>query len=99
MFSLVRYAVGAVFTVVILWAFFFIPVGGRRTLWQHTQRIVGTQEAQDLGHDLSRAGHDVADRVEREVVPMFGARDGGAADASEGSMASPTPGRRRARTP
>ncbi|MEZ4407100.1 MAG: hypothetical protein R3A52_11560 [Polyangiales bacterium] len=71
MFGLLRYALSAVVTVVLLWAFFFIPVGGRLTLWQHTRRIMGTPEAQELGTDLRRAGHDVSDQVRRDVIPTL----------------------------
>lgn len=69
MFALARYALSAVVTVVLLWGYFFIPVGGHRTLWEHTRRIMGTPEAQELGGDVRRAGSDVADRVRRDVIP------------------------------
>jgi len=67
----VRWAVSSLCTLVGLWVFFFVPIGGTRTLWEHTRRIVGTPEARELGQDLGRASGQVADRVRREVIPTL----------------------------
>lgn len=66
-----RWAISSVTTLVGLWVFFFVPIGGTRTLWDHTRRILGTPEAQELGTDLGRASTQVADRVRREVIPTL----------------------------
>ncbi len=83
MIRLLRWAATGVVSLVLLWAFFYVPVGGGRTLWEHTRRIAGTPEARDLGHDLDRARIDVANKVRDEVIPTLVATgDAGARDAS-----------------
>ncbi len=39
---------------VLTYLFFFVPLG-RRTMWEHVRRIAATDEAQDLGEDVSTA--------------------------------------------
>lgn len=92
-----RWAISSVTTLVGLWVFFFVPIGGTRTLWDHTRRILGTPEAQELGSDLGRASTQVADRVRREVIPTLstlgadaGVRRGGdAATRAAGAAVGP----------
>lgn len=71
MFRPLRWIASALSTLVGLYVFFFVPIGGPRTLWDHTRRIMGTPEAQELGRDLHHAGEQVADRVQHEVVPTL----------------------------
>ena len=64
---------------VLCYLFFFVPLG-RRTMWEHVQRIAATDEAQDLSEDVSsasdRAGAAVREKI-REVTLDAG-RDAGA---------------------
>lgn len=78
MTRLIRWALSALVTLVLLWTFFFIPVGGgSRTLWDHTRRIWSTPEAQDLRQDIDRAGQQVATKIRDEVIPTVLSGDGG----------------------
>ena len=45
-----------------LYLFFEVPLG-RRTLYEHSRRIVATEPAQELGEDLETAGTTLHDRV------------------------------------
>ena len=45
-----------------LYLFFEVPLG-RRTLYEHCQRIAATEPAQELGEDLQSAGGQLHDRV------------------------------------
>jgi hypothetical protein len=45
-----------------LYLYFEVPLG-RRTLYEHCQRIAATEPAQDLGDDLRTAGDTLHDRV------------------------------------
>ncbi|MBL8604272.1 MAG: hypothetical protein JNK72_20255 [Myxococcales bacterium] len=87
----VRWALSTLSTLVGLWVFFFVPVGGPRTLWDHTRRILGTPEARELGHDLGNASNQVADRMRREVIPtLMNLDDGGLRDAAvDGAVGAP----------
>lgn len=84
MTRLIRWAFSTLATLVLLWAYFFVPVGGNgRTLWEHTRRIWATPEAQDLRRDIDHAGNQVATKIRDEVIPTvlstdagFGRRDG-----------------------
>ncbi len=69
MVRLVRWAGSLLGSILALYTFFFVPLGGSRTLWEHTRRIARTPEAQDLGRDLGRAGHDAASKLAREAWP------------------------------
>lgn len=84
MFRPLRWIVSGLTTLIGLWVFFFVPIGGTRTLWDHTRRIMGTPEAQELGHDLHRASEQVADRVQHEVIPTLLAHGDAGVDASHG---------------
>ena len=78
MTRLIRWAVSSFASLLLLWAYFFVPLGGsQRTLWDHTRRIWSTPEAQDLRHDIDRAGHQVATKVRDEVIPTLLATDAG----------------------
>lgn len=56
---------------VLAYLFFFVPLG-RRTLWEHTQRIAATDEAQDLGADVSTATDRVETAVREKLTPDGG---------------------------
>ncbi len=73
MFRVGRWIASSLSTLVFLYVFFEVPVGGTRTLWQHAQRIMATPEAHDLGTDLRSAGDQVAHRVRTEVIPALAA--------------------------
>lgn len=78
MFRLGRWIVSSLVTLVVLYAYFFVPIGGTRTLWDHTRRIIATPEAHELGHDIRNAGDQVATKIRREVIPtVMSALDGG----------------------
>ncbi len=94
MTRLIRWAASSLLTLVLLWAFFFVPVGGgQRTLWDHTRRIWATPEAQDLRQDIDRAGHQVATKIRDEVIPTVLATDAGtrARDAAGAGVISRRP--------
>lgn len=79
MTRLFRWAISSFASLLLLWAYFFVPLGGgQRTLWDHTRRIWSTPEAQDLRHDIDRAGHQVATKIRDEVIPTVLATDAGA---------------------
>lgn len=84
MFRLGRWIVSSLVTLIVLYAYFFVPIGGTRTLWDHTRRIIATPEAHELGHDIRSAGDQVATKIRREVIPtVVSALDGGVqADAA-----------------
>ena len=69
MFRATRWIVSSLVTLLALYAYFFVPIGGTRTLWDHTRRILGTTEAHELGDDLRTAGDRVATKIRREVIP------------------------------
>ncbi|MFO0626769.1 MAG: hypothetical protein U0325_14235 [Polyangiales bacterium] len=78
MTRMIRWAASSLVSLVLLWAYFFVPIGGsQRTLWDHTRRIWSTPEAQDLRHDIDRAGHQVATKIRDEVIPTVLATDAG----------------------
>lgn len=56
---------------VLAYLFFFVPLG-RRTLWEHVQRIAATDEAQDLGEDVSTATDRVETAVREKLAPDAG---------------------------
>ena len=72
----IKWAFSIVASVVMLWVFFFVPIGSR-TLFDHVKRIAGTPEARDLGHDIQRAGEQVYDRARTELREGFATGDGG----------------------
>lgn len=81
MTRLIRWAVSSFASLLLLWAYFFVPLGGsQRTLWDHTRRIWSTPEAQDLRTDIDRAGHQVATKIRNEVIPTVLATDAGVRD-------------------
>lgn len=81
MFRAGRWIVSSLFTLVVLYAYFFVPIGGTRTLWEHTRRILGTPEAHELGHDIRSASDQVATKIRREVIPsVLSGFDGGLRD-------------------
>lgn len=84
MLRVARWILSSLVTLVVLYAYFFVPLGGTRTLWEHTRRILGTPEARELGSDLRTASDRVATRIRREVIPAVISRhDAGArADAA-----------------
>jgi hypothetical protein len=51
---------------VLGYLFFFVPLG-ERTLWEHTRRIAATDEAQELGDDVSVAGERVETAVREKL--------------------------------
>lgn len=69
MFRALRWIGSSLVSLAMLYAFFFVPLGGTRTLWDHTRRILGTPEAHELGEDIRSAGDRVATKIRREVVP------------------------------
>lgn len=78
MTRMIRWVASSLATLVLLWAFFFVPLGGgRRTLWDHTRRIWSTPEAQELRTDIDRAGHQVATKIRDEVIPTVLSTDAG----------------------
>jgi hypothetical protein len=79
MTRMIRWAASSLVSLVLLWAYFFVPIGdSQRTLWDHTRRIWSTPEARDLRHDIDRAGHQVATKIRDEVIPTVLATDAGA---------------------
>lgn len=52
--------------LVVLFVYFFVPVG-RFTLFEHTQRIADTEPAQELGRELGTAGESLRDRAVEEL--------------------------------
>jgi hypothetical protein len=84
MFRVARWIVSSLVTLLALYAYFFVPIEGDRTLWDHTRRVLGSREAHDLGRDLQTAGDRVATKIRREVVPavMSGFDAGARSDAS-----------------
>jgi hypothetical protein len=81
MFRAARWILSSLVTLIALYAFFFVPIGGTRTLWDHTRRILGTPEAHELGHDIRVAGDEVTTKIRREVIPaVLAAFDGGLSD-------------------
>lgn len=90
MFRAVRWLASCSVTMVALYAYFFVPISGTRTLWDHTRLILGTPEAHALGDDLRTAGTRVATKIRREVIPSIATGfDGGRADdASAGALAA-----------
>jgi hypothetical protein len=79
MTRLFRWVLSTLTTLLLLWAYFFVPLGGNgRTLWDHTRRIWSTPEAQDLRQDIDHAGHQVATKIRDEVIPTVLATDAGA---------------------
>lgn len=84
MFRAGRWIVSSLLSLIVLYAYFFVPIGGTRTLWDHTRRILGTQEAHELGSDLRHASDQVATKIRREVIPavVSGFDAGVAADAA-----------------
>ncbi|MBK8691496.1 MAG: hypothetical protein IPN17_04125 [Deltaproteobacteria bacterium] len=78
MYRAARWILSSLVTLVVLYVYFFIPLTGTRTLWDHTRRILGTQEARELGVDLRTAGDRVATKIRREVIPaVVSGFDGG----------------------
>ena len=51
---------------VLCYLFFFVPLG-RRTMWEHVQRISATDEARDLGEDVSTASERVEGAVRDKI--------------------------------
>lgn len=51
---------------VLAYLFFFVPLGAR-TMWEHVQRIAATDEAQELGDDVSVAGERVETAVREKI--------------------------------
>ncbi len=84
MFRATRWILSSLVTLLALYVYFFVPITGTRTLWDHTRRVLGTQEAHDLGDDLRTAGDRVATKIRREVIPavMSGFDGGVSADAA-----------------
>ncbi|MDB4930617.1 MAG: hypothetical protein JWM10_3101 [Myxococcaceae bacterium] len=81
MISAARWILSSLVTLIALYAFFFVPIGGTRTLWDHTRRILETPEAHELGHDIRTAGDGVATKIRREVIPsVLSGFDGGTRD-------------------
>lgn len=83
MFRATRWILSSLVSLLALYAYFFVPIGGTRTLWDHTRRILGTTEAHELGDDIRSAGDQVATKIRREVIPsvMSGFDAGLRADA------------------
>lgn len=78
MFRATRWMVSSLITLLALYAYFFVPITGSRTLWDHTRRILGTPEAHELGDDIRTAGDRVATKIRREVIPsVISGFDGG----------------------
>ena len=69
MFRATRWILSSLVSLLALYAYFFVPIGGTRTLWDHTRRILGTNEAHELGDDIRSAGDQVATKIRREVIP------------------------------
>jgi hypothetical protein len=63
--------------VVVLGAYFFVPVG-RFTLFEHTLRIAATEPAQELGDDLEETGEELHERARQEWADRAAIREGGA---------------------
>jgi len=61
---------------VLCYLFFFVPLG-RRTMWEHVQRIAATDEAQDLSEDVSSASDRVEGAVRQKIreVTLDAGRD------------------------
>ena len=89
MFRATRWILSSLVTLIALYAYFFVPIGGTRTLWEHTRRILGTPEAHDLGNDIRSAGDDVATKIRREVIPaVMSGFDGGHRTDAGGAVRS-----------
>jgi hypothetical protein len=52
--------------LVVLFVYFFVPVG-RFTLFEHTRRIADTEPAQELGRELGEAGDSIRERAVDEL--------------------------------
>ncbi len=78
-----KWALSIFTTIVLLWVFFFVPIGSR-TLWDHVTRIGRTEEAQDLGRDVRRASEQVWQKARNEL---------GHSDAVDGGHARRRAGR------
>lgn len=78
-----RWVVSAVTALALLYLFFFVPLG-TRTLYEHARRVASTEEAQELGRDVSRASQQVLDRTREELESQlrFDLREAGAGDAT-----------------
>ncbi|MDO9022345.1 MAG: hypothetical protein Q8S73_01095 [Deltaproteobacteria bacterium] len=64
-----RWILSSLVTLLGLYAYFFVPITGTRTLWDHTRRILATPEAHELGDDIRTAGDRVATKIRSEVIP------------------------------
>ena len=74
--TLLRAGVSLVGLGTLAYAYFFVPLGSH-TLWEHTQRIAATPEAQELGDDVGVASDRVGDAV-RTKIGELSAQDAGA---------------------
>lgn len=88
LFRPIQWAVSAFVTLLALYAFFFVPVGGTRTPYEHVRRILGTREAQEFEQDVARAGARVAGKVRQEIGQAV---DRAARDLADGGRVVPSP--------
>lgn len=78
MTGLVKSLLALVGLAVVAYVVLFIPLG-RYTLYQHAQRIAGTDEAQELGDEAAIAAERLREHVEGELDEHV--RDAGPRDA------------------
>ena len=71
----------------VLWFALFVELG-ERTLFQHVMRIAQTDEAQDLGREVSEASRRASEEVERTVEESARERlERELAEAEDGGLA------------
>ncbi len=60
---LIRASLSLVGFAVLAYAFFFVPLG-RRTVFEHTMRILATEPAQELGDEAVQATERLTSHIE-----------------------------------
>jgi hypothetical protein len=60
---------------VVLYVWFFVPLG-RRTLHEHALRIAATDPARELGGDIEDASRRLVSRIESEWASRYAADAG-----------------------
>jgi hypothetical protein len=78
--GLIRATLSLVGLAVVMYVWFFVPLG-QRTLHEHAMRIASTEPARELGEEAADATGRVVEHVQGEWQTRYSV-DGGAPDAS-----------------
>jgi hypothetical protein len=69
--SLLRAALSLVGLAVVLYVWFFVPLGAR-TLHEHSLRIAATEPARELGDEVHEATERAAEHVQEQWQARYG---------------------------